>query len=350
MSRFLITGGSGFLGINLVRRLLADGHEVRILDVVDFEYPERENVDVRMGDIRDAAFVRDATDGIDYVVHTAAALPLYSVEDIRSTEVDGTKNVLEAARDRGAQRVVHISSTAVYGVPDHHPIVETDRLHGVGPYGEAKIDAEAACAEVREKGLCVTILRPKSFVGPERLGVFDLLFDWARSGCSFPMIGKGNNRYQLLDVEDLCDAIVKATTVPAEVANDVYNVGATEFGTMRTDFQAVLDRAGFGRRIVGLPITPVIWTLRILEKLKISPLYAWVYETASKDSFVSVEKLRTAFGWEPKFSNAAALVRNYEWYLANVEKFSKTSGTTHRVPWKQGALRIGKFVFKWVLR
>jgi len=350
MSRFLITGGSGFLGINLTRTLLSQGHQVRIYDLADFDYPERDKVDVRIGDIRDAASIRSATEGIDYVVHTAAALPLYSVEDIRSTEVGGTKNVLQAARDCGVKRVVHISSTAVYGVPDHHPILETDRLHGVGPYGEAKIDAETACVQARAEGLCVTVLRPKSFVGPERLGVFDLLFDWARSGCSFPMIGSGNNRYQLLDVEDLCDAIVKATQVPVEVANDVYNVGATEFGTMRTDFQAVLDRAGFGRRIVGLPAAPVIVLLRLLEALKISPLYAWVYETASKDSFVSVEKLRTAFGWEPKFSNAKALVRNYEWYLANVEKFSKTSGTTHRVPWKQGALRLGKFVFKWVLR
>jgi nucleoside-diphosphate-sugar epimerase len=76
-------------------------------------------------------------------------------------------------------RVIHVSSTAVYGVPDHHPLFETDPLIGVGPYGEAKIAAEQLCVEFRQKGLCIPILRPKSFVGPERLGVFALLFDWA---------------------------------------------------------------------------------------------------------------------------------------------------------------------------
>ncbi|MCP6468012.1 SDR family oxidoreductase, partial [Klebsiella pneumoniae] len=86
-------------------------------------------------------------------VHAAAALPLYKPEDIYTTDVEGTRNVLEAALERGVRRVVHISSTAVYGIPDHHPIYETDRLEGVGPYGQAKIQAEMICLEYRAKGL-----------------------------------------------------------------------------------------------------------------------------------------------------------------------------------------------------
>ncbi len=100
-----------------------------------------------------------------------------------------------------------ISSTAVYGIPDHHPLLEDDELVGVGPYGRAKIAAETECLQFRAKGLCVPIIRPKSFVGPERLGVFALFYDWAQTGHGFPMIGNGKNRYQLLDVEDLCEAI-----------------------------------------------------------------------------------------------------------------------------------------------
>src|SRR5205814_7396267 len=114
--------------------------------------------------------------GIDVVVHTAAALPHYRKEDIFSTDVDGTRNVVDAAFQHGVDRLIHISSTAVYGIPDHHPLREDDRLEGVGPYGEAKILAEQVCAEYRERGLCVTTIRPKSFVGPERLGVFALLY------------------------------------------------------------------------------------------------------------------------------------------------------------------------------
>ena len=86
---------------------------------------------------------------------------------------------------------MHVSSTAVYGIPDHHPLLEDDPLHGVGPYGEAKVEAEALCVGYRGKGLCVPILRPKTFVGPERLGIWAILYDWAYSGSGFPLIGSG---------------------------------------------------------------------------------------------------------------------------------------------------------------
>jgi nucleoside-diphosphate-sugar epimerase len=298
-----------------------------------------------MGDIRDYATLRDAMRGSDIVVHTAAALPLYSAEDIRSTDIDGTRNVLEAARELGISRVVHISSTAVYGIPDHHPLTEDDQLDGVGEYGKAKIAAEALCLEYREKGMIVPILRPKSFIGPERLGVFALFYDWAADGRGFPMIGSGKNRYQLLDVEDLCDAIYRAATLPPEQANDTFNIGAKEFATMKEDYQAVLDRAGFGKQIHGFPAAPMIWTLRLLEALKLSPLYKWVYETASKDSFVSIERAQQKLGWEPKYSNQQALIRNYEWYLERRASFAAQSGVTHRVPWKQGILSVVKRFF-----
>ncbi|HOF45696.1 MAG TPA: NAD-dependent epimerase/dehydratase family protein, partial [Bacteroidales bacterium] len=134
---------------------------------------------------------------------------------------------------------------------------------GVGPYGKAKIAAEEACLEYRDKGMCVPIIRPKSFIGPERLGVFALFYDWARDGRNFPMIGSGKNRYQLLDVYDLCAAIWLCLTLDPTIANDTYNIGAKEFATMREDYQAVLDRAGFGRRIIGFPARPVIWALRL---------------------------------------------------------------------------------------
>jgi nucleoside-diphosphate-sugar epimerase len=240
---------------------------------------------------------------------------------------------------------VHISSTAVYGIPDHHPLREEDKLDGVGPYGIAKIEAENACLELRKSGMCVPILRPKSFVGPERLGVFALFYDWARDGRNFPMIGNGHNRYQLLDVEDLCDAIWLALTKEATVANDTYNIGARDFTTMREDYQAVLDHAGHGKRIVGTPARPIIWTLRILEALHLSPLYKWVYETACEDSFVSIEKAEKQLGYNPRFSNKDALIRNYEWYLAHLAEFENRSGISHRVPWKQGILRFFKLFF-----
>jgi nucleoside-diphosphate-sugar epimerase len=193
--------------------------------------------------------------------------------------------------------------------------------------------------------MCIPIIRPKSFVGPERLGVFAIFYEWASEGKGFPMIGSGRNRYQLLDVEDLCRAIHACMTLSKAKVNDTYNVGAGEFTTMREDYQAVLDEAGFGKKMVAFPAGPVILALKILEALKLSPLYPWIYETASKDSFVSIKKAEQALGVKPQYSNKDAMIRNYRWYLANKEKFSGGDGISHRLPWKQKALKLLKFFF-----
>ncbi len=330
----------------MIRHLLRNGvTDVRSIDLVPFDYPEQDRVKALVGDIRDMSALRAATAGVKWVVHTAAALPLYSEHDIMTTDVDGTRNVMAAAREAGAERAVMISSTAVYGIPDHHPLLEGDRLVGVGPYGRAKIMAEEVCLEARKQGMCVPILRPKSFIGPERLGVFALFYDWAYTGHNFPMIGNGHNRYQLLDVEDLCDAIWLTLTLDGGAVNDTFNIGAKDFTTMREDYQAVLDEAGHGKRIIGFPAAPMIWTLRFLELLRLSPLYKWVYETACEDSFVSIEKAERVLGYAPKYSNKDALVRNYRWYVSSLDTFKDASGISHRVPWKQGVLRLAKVFF-----
>ncbi len=345
-TRVLVTGGAGFLGINLLRYLHARGYALTSLDIAPFGYPDMEpHVRVLQGDIRDRRDVDRALEGATHVVHCAAALPLYPPDDIHTTDVVGTRIMLDASRTAGIARFVHISSTAVYGIPDHHPLKEDDRLEGVGPYGIAKVQAERLADEFRRAGMVVPVLRPKSFIGPERLGVFALLYDWALDARNFPMIGNGRNRYQLLDVEDLCEAIALCLTLPDERVNDTFNIGAGEFLTMREDYQAVLDRAGHGKRIVGFPAAPAIWSLRLLDALGVSPLYKWVYETASKDSFVSIDKAARQLGFAPRFSNRDALLRNFEWYIAHKDAFASASGISHRVPWKQGAIGLLKKFF-----
>ena len=343
---FLITGGAGVLGINLIRYLLARGQRVTILDIARLEDEDvRNQVQAIQGDVRNPQDVEAALEGVGMVVHTAAALPLYTPEDIYSTEVEGTRNVLRLAREHGVERAVHVSSTAVYGIPDHHPLLESDAVHGVGPYGSAKVEAEAVCQEFRQAGMCVPIVRPKSFLGPERMGVFAMLYEWAYEGHNFPILGRGDNRYQYLDVEDLCQAIWLCSTLPAEAANDTFNVGAREFGTPRSDFQAVLDHAGHGKRVISIPEGSAILILRLLERLGLSPLYKWIYEQVGKESFVSIEKAERVLGFAPGYSNRDALIRNYDWYVANLSRLQKASGITHRVAWAQGALKLAKWVF-----
>ena len=334
-----ISGGAGFLGLHLARRLLTDGDDVRTLDVVPLDDAELERrVDERRGDVRDAERVRELVAGAEVVVHAAAALPIQaSRQSIYSVNVDGTRNMLAAARDAGSRRVIFISSTAVYGVPEKHPIFEDDTLVGVGSYGASKIEAEALC---RAAEIEATIIRPKTFIGPERLGVFEILFDWIREGRRIYILGRGHNRYQLLAVEDLVDAIVRAATAPA-AAGQTFNVGATEFGTVREDLGALIEHAGSSSRLQPVPVKPAELILRALELMRLSPLAEWHYKTAHRNSFVDVSKAQRLLGWQPRFSNREALIATYDWYLANRGRVA-AAGVTHRVPWNQQALRFLK--------
>ncbi|MFH0713310.1 MAG: NAD-dependent epimerase/dehydratase family protein [Candidatus Micrarchaeota archaeon] len=166
-----------------------------------------------------------------------------------------------------------------------------------------------------------------------------------RRGKNVPIIGSGKNKYQLLDVEDLCEAIYLCTTMPAQAANDTFNVGAEEYATMKEDFESVLEYAGHGKKIIATPAKPLVWLLRALEFFKLSPLYKWVYETAPMDSFVSIEKAKKKLGWKPKYSNKQALIRTYQWYFDHYKEYENKQGITHRVPWKQGILSFISYFF-----
>ena len=339
--RVAISGGAGFLGLHLTRRLVADGHVVRTLDLAPLDDPVLEgSVEELIGDVRDEVSARALVDGAEVLVHAAAALPIQSSrEAIRSVNVDGAANVLVAALEAGVRRAIVISTTAVYGVPEKHPILEDDPLVGVGWYGESKIDAERVAAEVGRRGLETVVVRPKTFVGQERLGVFEILFDWIREGRRIPILGDGSNRYQLLAVEDLVEAIVRCFHAP--VAGEALNVGAASFGTVREDLEVLCAHAGSGARLRSIPAKPAEIVLRGLELARLSPLAEWHYKTAYRDSFVSIEKARELLDWEPALSNAETLCATYDWYLEHRESM-KRAGMTHRVPWDQRALGLLK--------
>jgi len=346
--KVLITGGAGFFGLHMAHRVAKGGHQAVLLDIAEFEageYPA--GVTWLKGDVRDPAAVERALDGVELVVHGAAALPLWTPEDIYETNVFGTRTVLDRIRANGrVKRTVFISSTAVYGVPRVHPLLEYFPLVGVGPYGESKILAEKVCDEFRGKGLVVTTIRPKTFIGRYRLGVFQILYDWVQAGKRIPVIGNGQNRYQLLEVEDLCQAMYLCITGPDDKVNDTFNVGAEEFRTVLEDVGALCNYAGTGSRVLKTPAWLVKGMLAIAEALHLSPLYKWVYGTADTDSFVSSEKIKAALGWQPEYSNSDALIRSYRWYLDHKVQSDAATGITHRVAWDQGVLKVVKRLMK----
>jgi len=347
MRKLLITGGVGFLGYHLCKRLSDKFDEIIIVDIDDFNEEEyADNVSYFQVDMRDKEGIDDlvSRERPDFVIHTAAALPLNKPKVILEVNVGGTKNILESSLKNNVKRFVFISSTAVYGVPEKHPLYENDPVVGVGPYGSAKIMGEKLCREFREKGLCVSIIRPKTFIGTGRLGVFLILYDWVESGKRIPIIGNGKNKYQLLEVEDLVDAIYLMIVKEKSKVNDVFNIGAKEFDTIENDVGKLCSAANNGARVFRTPPKIVKFFLKIFEKFNVSPLYEWVYGTADTDSFISIEKIEK-LGWKPLYSNSEALIKSYNWYLDNkLESDAKGTGVTHRVAWSQGVLGLIKKV------
>ncbi len=338
----VVTGAAGMLGSHLTARLRADGHHVRGVDL-------RPGNDIELiGDVRDPAAMARAVAGADAVVHCASALPSYPAAEIRSVIVDGARTVLTAAARAGVPRVVHISSTAVYGLPRIVPTTEEHPREPVDPYSAAKTAAEELAERLRAEGVCLPIVRPKTFLGPGRMGLFSMLFEWAEEGRNFPVIGRGDVRIQMLALSDLVHAVTMVLDAPDAIANDTFNIGAAEFGTLREDFQAVLDAAGHGRRMVSVPSRPALALLGTLERLRLSPVYGRLLHKLTADSYVSIDKARERLGFIPRMSNQDAILDTYAWWRDQRKEprdAAQNTGRTSRDPWKQGALAAAKVFF-----
>ncbi|MFH1752945.1 MAG: NAD(P)-dependent oxidoreductase [Candidatus Omnitrophota bacterium] len=343
--RLAITGGAGFLGYHLCNKLSGSFSDVIALDMAPIdsrEYPR--NVKGYEVDVRESGRLVEMFKGVDVVIHAATALPLRKRDEIFDINVNGTRGVLEAARVNDIERIIYISSTAVYGIPKENPVYEDAALCPMGPYSESKIEAERICGGYRGDGLGVTIVRPKTFIGPSRLGIFQILYDWVESGKKIPVIGSGMNRYQLLDVEDLTEAISLLIQAPLSEVNGVFNIGAGSFGTVFEDVGSLCEYASTGARVMPIPAKTAKLSLALLEKARLSPIYNWVYNTADIDNYVSTEKARKSLGWTPKYSNSQSLIRSYKWYMEHKSECPHP-GITHRAAWSQGALRILKIFF-----
>lgn len=340
MSKVLITGGVGFLGVHLARRLLKDGFTVTLFDIAELDAKDLiGKVKVIKGDIRNAKAVDSAIAGHDFVVHAAAALPIQRTKKaIYSVNIDGTKKVLETALQHKVKRVVFISTTAVYGVPKHLPEKEDAPIDPIGYYGESKVAAEKLCLSYEGKGLEVNILRPKSFLGPERLGVFALWFEAIYQGHRVFILGNGKNKYQLLAVSDVAAAVEKALT--SKTHGEIFNIGAKIFQTWRKDLESVIKHEKSRSKVTGLPVLPSQIMLTLLEWLNLSPLSAWHYKTMPVPSYVSIEKAEKYLKWHPTKSNQELLLESYLWYKKSRKKVMNKIGKTHRVGWNFKILNL----------
>ncbi len=335
--KHLVTGGSGFLGNLIARRLHARGESVRILDVWDDPTRPPEIEFVRC-DIRDAAGVLRAMEGVAVVHHNVALVPLTKAgREFWSVNVEGARIATEAAVRAGVQCFIHMSSSAVFGVPQQCPITEQTPCRPVEPYGRAKLAGELAVREVCARaGLPLIVIRPRTILGAGRLGIFQILFEWIAEGRRIYVIGDGNQRFQFVHAHDLMDAYLLAMDAGRP---GIYNVGTDRFGTLREAIEGVIAHARSASRVVGLPAGPTIAALRLLDWLRLSPLAPWHYLTYHKPFYFDVAPL-LALGWRPRYSNDEMFRESYDWFIANRQQLAASAlGSPHRSAVRQRLLR-----------
>lgn len=337
----LITGGAGFLGVHLARKLLKHKYDVTIFDIADLDAADlHKKVRFIKGDVLNKKAVSAAIKRHTHVVHAAAALPIQRKKKaIFSVNIDGTRNVLDAVVEHKIHRLVFISTTAVYGIPKVLPEREDTPLHPIGHYGTSKAMAEGLCLEYAERSdVSVNILRPKSFLGPERLGVFEIWFEAIFKNKRIFLLGDGNNTFQLLAVSDVTDAIQKA--LETNITGEIFNIGAEEYGTWREDLGYVIQKVESKATITSLPVFPSQVLLQLLDFLNLSPLSAWHYKTMPRDSYVAIQKAEKLLQWHPKQSNKELLLASYLWYKQHRYEVFHKKGKTHRVGWNFKLLNI----------
>ncbi len=339
MTHYLVTGGSGYFGSLLVRQLREAGHDVRVLDLSDAADRPSE-VEFVQGDVRDLATVREAVDGVDVVMNNVAQVPLArDLNLLRTVNVDGTTNLLSASADAGVAKVIHTSSSAVFGVPSVNPVLPSTVPSPMEPYGHAKLAAEWACLAASNDGLDVSIVRPRTILGHGRLGIFGILFDWIADGRDPIVLGDGTNRYQFVHSDDLAEVCIRAARSEGP---GVFNVGTDRFGTMKQTLDDLCEHAGTGARVRSVPAAPAGMAMAVSARLGLTPFAPYHWMMYSKSMWFDLQHLEDQLGWTPTWSTAEMFAQSYDWFLANRELANDASASHHRRNARQGALRVLK--------
>ena len=336
----LVTGGSGFLGNLIAKRLHSRGERVRILDVWDDPTRPRE-IEFVNCDIRDAAGVGRALEGIQVVHHNVALVPLAKAgREYWAVNVEGSRIAAEQAAKAHVKFFVHMSSSAIFGAPEVCPVTNDSPMVPAEIYGRAKLAGERAVKEVCERSRTpLIVIRPRTILGEGRLGIFQILFQWIREHRKIYVIGDGSQLFQFVHAHDLMDAYMLAVDSGQP---GVFNVGADRFGTLRAALENVIRHAGSRSRVVGLPPTFTINALRLLDWLNLSPLAPWHYLTYHKAFYFDVQPLLD-LGWKPRYSNDEMFRECFDWFLEHGELASKTGAISpHRSMVKQRLLGLLK--------
>lgn len=340
--KHLITGGSGFLGNLIMKRLLEIGEEVKVLDIwKSKDHPK--DVEFINCDIRDSEKVVKSMKDIDIVHHNVALVPLTkSGKKFWDVNVIGSKIAAESAQKAGVDGFIHMSSSALYGAVNNFPITDKTPTSPIEIYGEAKLAGENVVSSIfKNTNIPLIIIRPRTILGEGRLGIFQILFEWIKENKNVYVIGDGKVKFQFVHAMDLMDFYMLALN---KGKNGKYNVGTNKFGQLRSCLENIIKYANSKSKVKSLPVFITINALKFADILNLSPLAPWHYLTYHKEFYFEIEPL-IKLGWKPKYSNDDMFKESYDWFISNYGNWSlNQEGSAHRKPVKEALLKFVKFI------
>ena len=343
MKMMLVTGGSGFFGGVLKRRLLADGYAVVNIDLVA-DVDTAANLTSVQGDIRDAALLSKlfAANRFEAVFHCAAMLAhdTVSKDDLWTSNVDGTRRIAEACRAGGVKRLVFISSNCLWASNLGHEVAEDEPPAPVELYGQSKLAGEQVLAEFTD--LDVVTIRCPTIIDSGRLGLLAILFEFIDSGKKVWVVGDGGNRYQFIYAQDLAYACVR--TLGFE-GSDLFHIGSENVCSLRQVYQAVIDAAGTGGRVASLPKAPTLAAMKLAHQLGVSPLGPYHYRMIAEDFIFDTRRIRERLGWRPTLTNQEMMIAAYRYYAAGKQEIhARRDVSAHSKPAAMGVIRLLKWI------
>lgn len=337
--RALVTGGAGYFGEVLAGKLIERGFAVRVFDINPLD-PPIPGVEMIRADIRDAAAVERACEGMDVVFHNVSQNPLSKDKQLFwSVNHDGTKKVLDACLNQRVRKMVHTSSSAVYGIPPRNPVDEKTPAVPLEDYGKAKLAGEELCHEYSARGLDVSIIRPRTIMGHGRLGIFQILFEWIYQGYNIPVLNDGKDVFSFVHADDLAEGCILAGQ---RAGASTYAMGADRFGTMREVLEHLCEYAGTGSKVRSLPMRPVVAAMQFFSMLGLSPLAPYHALMYGKSMYYDISKAESELGWKPRFSNNEMFEDSYRWYVQHREAVlhPTTKASHHKSAVKEKVLAL----------
>jgi dihydroflavonol-4-reductase len=321
----LVTGATGFTGGHLARALVRAGHQVAALvrpaSLHAAPALEADGIDVRAGDLQDPDAVAKATAGIEVVYHIAATYREAGQAGAayQRVNVEGTRHVLDAARQAGARRVVHCSTGGVHGHITAPPADEDAPLAPGDVYQRTKLQAEQVAAEAgRQGGLEVVIARPIGIYGPGDTRFLKMFRGIARR--RFPMLGSGQVFYHLTYVDDLVHGLQLCGEVPA-AAGRTYLLAGPDYTTLEELVGRIARELRVSPPRFRLPVWPVWLTGALCEAICIPlgiepPLFRRRVDFYCKSRAFTTGRAQRELGYKPQIDLTTGIRRTADWYRA----------------------------------